>query len=74
MVTATERPGKTRVRFLKYIFAALKSFFAIRPHLVRYAVVGLVCTAFQLALFRLLLRYAVPPSAANSAGTTTAFA
>jgi putative flippase GtrA len=41
-------------------------FFGIRAHLVRYAFVGLVCTAFQLVLFRLLLRYAVPPFVANS--------
>jgi putative flippase GtrA len=66
VTTGRRRPGRTGVRFLKDTVAALRSFFTIRPHLVRYAVVGLVCTAFQLALFRLLLRYAVPASAANS--------
>ena len=65
VATARRRYGRPGVRF-KDTVAALKSFFAIRQHVVRYAVVGLVCTAFQLALFRLLLRYAVPPSAANS--------
>ncbi len=45
----------------------LIGYFSARPHLARYAVVGLICTAFQLLLFPMLLRVGVPPVAANTA-------
>lgn len=66
VATASRRPARAAVWHLKDSFAALMSFFAVRPYLVRFALVGLVCTAFQLGLFRLLLWYAVHPLAANS--------
>jgi putative flippase GtrA len=46
---------------------AVASFLSSRPHLARYALVGLFCTGLQLLLFRALLWCAVLPSAANSA-------
>jgi cellulose synthase/poly-beta-1,6-N-acetylglucosamine synthase-like glycosyltransferase/putative flippase GtrA len=46
--------------------ATVVSFLAARPHLARYAVVGLLCTGFQLVLFTVLLRRSVPSSVANT--------
>ena len=63
---AVRLPGGYPIMRFKVSIVAAASFVAARPHLVRYAVVGLICTSFQLLLFRFLLWRQVSPLAANS--------
>jgi putative flippase GtrA len=54
------------VRRTRSLRATARAVLAGRPHLIRYVLVGLVCTALQLALFHALWTHAVPPASANS--------
>lgn len=53
-------------RYRRIAPATVVSSLTAKPHLAPYAIVGLLCIGFQLALFTVLLRRSVPSSAANT--------